>query len=348
MVVEVNKLIANALIADGGIYLPEIGSISIETTTPESGSAAPTRDIILRDKELFKSLVAVISERGNCTLQQGEQVYKRWKDIVVTKESIVILGIGEVKGGKFITAPQMLNKLNPVQAAKVQPIPTPTPEPVPTPIAVEEKPKVVAKEETPKPAPKPKVETLKPAQKATPKPSKKSSKSGYALALVAEIAIVIGVTLYTLTNNDSSAHQNSMVANVEPSEATIEVAEATEAAPVAEAKSTPAPAPQKKQIDLNSEPTAILEQALMPNMSSTQKYKVVFGVYSSPSNAGRMIANVKKSTAGKNLDVRAYNYRGDKYLLTIFESSSASECETFRKSELGKSISNDLWVYERK
>lgn len=338
MVVEVNKLITNALILDGGIYLPNIGSITIETTTPKSENAAPTRDIIFKEGEEFKSLISVISERGNCTLQQGEQVYKRWKEIVTEGDTVTIFGIGKITDGKFTSTTQMYNKLNPVQTAQAQ---TPKVESKPG-----EQPEPIKKPE-PKPAPAPKAT---PKKRATIQTHKKG-KGKYAVAAVVAIAAAIGIGLF-FTSIDKDVTpvtvEQKVVAEAELMDDSTTVEEITTPTPNEMVEATQAPATKRREININDEPTEILNQALMENMSSTPKYKVVFGVYSSSSNAGRTIAKVLKNTSGDELDIRAYNYGADKYLLTIFESNSASECSTFKNSQLGKSISDDLWIYERK
>ncbi len=330
MVVEVNKLIANALLSDGGIYLPGIGSLSIVTSTPEGGD--PTRDIVILDKEQHKSMVTVISERGNCTLQQAEQVYKRWFSIVTTEQTTSILGIGEIEDGKFKSTPQMFNKLNPVQARK----------------SVSSQPKVAPPVKTepkakPKIEPKPKSAT----DKATRSPKKKR---GYVWAFVAAIAIIIGVTYFVITFDSTTPEvKNTQVVAIEqPHSVTESPATTPEQPQPEEEKPQPQKAEVAKVIDINADPTTVLNETIKQSKSSTAKYRVVFGVFSSPSNSGRAIIKMVKEGKNDNITVRAYPYGKETYMLTVFESDSASECETFRKSKLGLSISQDLWVYAKK
>ncbi len=328
MVVEVNKLIANALLSNGGIYLPDIGSLSIVTSTPEGGD--PTRDIVIVDGERHKSLITVISERGNCTLQQAEQVYKRWLLIVTREQTTTILGIGEIEDGKFKSTPQMFNKLNPVQARK----------------SVNSETKVTppAKPETktqPKSEPKPK-------RAAAPK-TKDKSKNGYSWAFVVAIVITIGVTYFALKLDDTTAEetQTEVVAVEQPRSVTESHATTSEPPQPEEEKPQPQKI-EKAKVDINADPTAVLYETIEQSKSSTAKYRVVFGVFSSPSNSGRAIIKMVKEGKNDDITVRAYPYGKETYMLTVFESDSASECEKFKKSKLGLSISQDLCVYAKK
>ncbi|MFI3248558.1 MAG: hypothetical protein R3Y39_05450 [Rikenellaceae bacterium] len=340
MVVEVNKLIANALLSEGGVYLPNVGSLSITTSTPENGD--PTRDITLLQGEQYRSLTTIISSRGNCSPSQAEQVYKRWLDVVTEGDTITILGIGEITANSFTITSQMFNKLNPVQALKSQgataapkeqpkveeSAPTPIPAPTPTPAPAEKK-------ESAKVAASPKVET-----KTTK--SKGKSKGGYVWALAAAIALIVGVTYYALTYESGETNTTTTVVEqeVEPIE--------TEAEPTPEP--TPEPEPKQvatKSINLDDDPAKVLEQVLEQSKSSTAKYRVVFAVFSSPSNGGRTIIEMAKGELTKDLKVSVYPY-GSTYMLTIFESNSEEECHEFKRSALGKSISEDLWVYAKR
>ncbi len=216
MVVEVNKIIANALLSDGGIYLPNIGSLSIVSSSSKEGN--PIRDITVQPEARHKSITTVISERGNCTEQQAEQVYNKWLKVVKAEEKIAILGIGEIeKDGKFTLTPQMFSKLNPVQV-KAEPA---EPQPVEKPKS--EKPK---SEKTEK---KSKVKAEKKSTPATP-PKKRGdsegSNSGYIWGVLAAIAIIVGIIYFTsfegiksiptpLLNIESSSHDEEEVVESE-------------------------------------------------------------------------------------------------------------------------------------
>ncbi len=327
MVVEVNKLIANALLMDGGTYLPKIGSLSIETTTPQNGDDAPTRDIVLREKESYKSLIVIISERGNCTPKQAEQVYNRWLEIVGESDKTIIFGIGEITNGKFTTSTQMFNKLNPVQATKSQQTAA----------------KVVAQEPT-------KDEPTKPTPKAkddTPK-TKKSGGNGIWLAIgcVAAVAVVAYFVISTLNSKPATPTVAEKSRVVAPLETQCKIPEVSKEE---EQPATPKPAVQREpKIDTSAKPADVMTQLLQQSKGSTNKYRVVYGVFSSPSNGGSAIVKMMDQTHGKSVKYGAYPYGSETYILTIFESNSEEECQEFMRSDLGQSISKELWIHAKR
>ncbi|MFR9626921.1 MAG: hypothetical protein SNJ31_04110 [Rikenellaceae bacterium] len=384
MVVEVNKIIANALLSDGGIYLPKIGSLSIVTSSSKEGN--PIREIIIQQEEArHKSITTVISERGKCTDQQAEQVYNKWLKVVKAEEKIVILGIGEIeKDGKFTLTPQMFSKLNPVQVKPEQPT---EPQPV-------EKPKAEKAEKKASAEKKSKAKAEKKSTPATPPKRRedKSSNSGYIWGVLAAIAIIVGVIYFTsfdgiksiptpLLNIESNSHDEEEVveseddsivteADVEPQiTETEQIAKVVEPVKPAESPVKPAEKPVKaepqrvttptptkpaankvsntKGEDKDDPATILLNEVLEKSKSSTARYRVIVGVFSSAYNGGRALQKIAKVEKLKDLEVKAYPY-GSKYILSIFESDRASECEAFRKSELGLSIADDLWIHEKK
>ncbi len=336
MVVEVNKLIANALLTDGGVYLPQIGSLTIITNPLEAGDAAPTRDIIIREEESHKSLIKVISQRGNCTPQQAEQVYNRWRDVVVEENKTTIFGIGEVSDGKFTITPQMYAKLNPIQAAKQNT------KPAPTPVSTEKKPEVVEpKKVEPKRVEPQKVEPKNVEPKKTA-PKKEHKKRGGYLWIIPIIALIIIALAYYFYNSNNGPKVPSPVAIEE-----VETPAPTETAPKEEMADSVKAAPQTAAPAEEKEKPTTQSNEMLSSMDSSPKYKVVFGVFSTTSNCERAIEKMREKTGDATYDINTYEYYG-KYLLTIFESDGVSECNKFIKSDLGKRVGNDLWIYERK
>lgn len=342
MVVEVNKLIANALLSDGGIYLPEIGSLSIVTKTPENSD--PIRDIILSEDKQCKSLIDVISERGNCTPQQAEQVFKRWYNVVTENERTSILGIGYISDGKFTLTSQMYNKLNPVQAAKAHVTTTP-PAPAPKPETPKAPDITEVKED------RPKIEEIQKVAKVdTPKPTKtreqQSSKGSYVWLLVAAIVVVVGISIYMFTSSNSTTVPESVAIEEPALEVETEVEVKVE--PLASTP-TPTPVATTSKIDISSDPAKVLQSALTLGKNSQLKYRVVYGVFSSHSNGGNAIIKMAKEHPNSaKIDLKAYPYGKETYILTLFESNDEAECQSFMRSNLGQSISKELWIHAKK
>ncbi len=101
---EVNKLIANILSSTGGVYLPQVGSFTID----EAG-----RSLLFTTKRQSRSVVVEIAERGGCSEKQASQVYEKWLALVKEGDKVTIAGIGVVEGEQFAVDPAMAAKLNP-------------------------------------------------------------------------------------------------------------------------------------------------------------------------------------------------------------------------------------------
>ena len=70
---------------------------------------------------------------------------------------------------------------------------------------------------------------------------------------------------------------------------------------------------------------------------------VALGVFSTTENAARAIRQAQKSAS--DLQYSVYEY-GNKYMVTVYEAATRSECQEFVRSLDGRF--KDLWIYSRK
>ncbi len=114
LILEVNKLIGNAIIKDGGVHLPKIGSLSV--VNPES--ATDSRKVEFSQEATQRSLVSIISEQGKCNPAKAKQVYNKWLEGVLKQDVSVatIEGIGTINNGSFTIDKALKSRLTPIIA----------------------------------------------------------------------------------------------------------------------------------------------------------------------------------------------------------------------------------------
>ncbi len=336
MIVEVNKLISNALIKDGGVYLPGVGSLSVVTTplTMNSSSkemSAPTREITISKEEKHRSLIVVITERGNCTPQQATQIYNKWYDVVVKEDNTTIEGVGKISGTLFTTDSALKEKLNPIAQA--------------TPQKVKKKGAV-----------------------------KKQKKRGGTILTLLLIAVAAAVALFILPkSNDTSytteatpTEQSAQPIEVEVIEdvtteeaATEEVVEISEdveievevATKVEESESVESVQEQKQseptsQATYESTSDKTLEAALAAGVSNIDKpYNVIYGAYSVAENAEKAMS-LAEQEFNEPIECTAYRY-GSTVIISIYSAPSEAEAKQFVRENRTK-FKEPLWVYKKK
>lgn len=117
MIAEVNKLILNALIARGGIHLPDVGTLHIKRTPATAISrntiATPRLNITFSTHLEACSIVEVIASTANIDTTQAKDIYERWLDKVRSGNRLTIDGVGTLNDKSFIVDEQLLMQLNP-------------------------------------------------------------------------------------------------------------------------------------------------------------------------------------------------------------------------------------------
>ncbi len=109
MALEVNKLINGKLLSSESIYMPEVGTLYVETTD----AVSKQRKVRFSDQASGSSLVDVIQKRANCNKEQAQDVYNRWLAEVKSDKGVVLAGIGEICAGLFVASASFESRLNP-------------------------------------------------------------------------------------------------------------------------------------------------------------------------------------------------------------------------------------------
>lgn len=123
MIAEVNKIILNTLISQGGILLPEVGTLYVKRTPANiisrNSVATPRLNILFATHLQAYSLVDVIASMANIGTAQAKDIYERWLDKVRSGNRLTIEGVGTLNDKSFIVDEQLLRRLNPQSAKDV-------------------------------------------------------------------------------------------------------------------------------------------------------------------------------------------------------------------------------------
>ncbi|MFR9621052.1 MAG: hypothetical protein SNH63_07545 [Rikenellaceae bacterium] len=325
MVVEVNKLITNELITAGGIYLPEIGSLSVE----HDDSAEARRRVIFSAAKLHTSLITVIAMQTKCSVDQASTLYTKWSEAVHKNLQVEIEGIGVVRGGRFEASSIIEQKLNPV---------------------------VIKSVAAPKAAKATKSAT---PEKVTENEEKKRSNWGVWIIAVAAV-VLVAVAIPKLFDSQETEEVAQATTETIPetisetTECQEEVAKTEEVKIEDEvateeiATETPPKtllSTRKAKTTSNAEASELLNKTLAESSSRpATKYKVVYGVYRSKANAGRALIDAQEL----NEDTRTVygaTLREGHYMVTLFESDHFYTSVSYMKRN-NPAMGNVLWVYD--
>ncbi len=364
MVAEVNKLIANALIKENGLFLPELGSLSVESKAPQAkGKGAmvgPSKAVTFTTEEKHRPLTVIIAEYGNCTPNQAAQIYEKWLAAVKTDADANIETIGQLQGGIFVAAPEMLARLNPASKAPVA--------------------GAAAAAGRRGAAPR----------KGAAKSSSSEGGSGKTILMVLAAAAILAVGYFVFFAGDSAedkAQQELVVAQdaeaAEKAKRDAEILRLAQERAAEQAKRDAASGSKKGLVDQAREsaaerdknrpaPTGIKSPSkvdylvsdraknLHPDVAKKvidgivarntgvekKRYFVVYGVYSSKLNAGRMVVDIMERTQGMGVACGAYLRNGSNYMITVFESDSFKACNEFIADKGKRFTENNLWVLD--
>lgn len=117
MIEEVNKIIYNMLISGRGVFLPEIGSLYIERQAArklaDGRLLSPRNTVVFTEGVQAPSLVEEIVAIANCSTEQSQDIYERWKTKTLQEGVLTIGGVGELKAGRFSTDKVFHSAINP-------------------------------------------------------------------------------------------------------------------------------------------------------------------------------------------------------------------------------------------
>ena len=117
MVTEVNKLIFNALISEGAVHLPEVGTIFVERKAAgmvtRNSVGVPSYAISFSNHRDARSIVDIIVQIADIEVSQAIDIYERWLDKVRRGNELTIDGVGALRNKSFIADNELLMQLNP-------------------------------------------------------------------------------------------------------------------------------------------------------------------------------------------------------------------------------------------
>ncbi len=105
MIGEVNKLIYNALIKHGGLYLPDVGSLSIlrypAAISSRNEILPPHYGVEFRKESVGRSIVEIIAAEVGVELSRAEEIYGRWLEKSREGSVVTIDRVGVIRGEVF-------------------------------------------------------------------------------------------------------------------------------------------------------------------------------------------------------------------------------------------------------
>lgn len=115
---EVDKIIANLLIAEGAVLLPGTGTLRVVRQAARRLSARrvipPVRHVEFSSQcDGAPSLADAIARAAGCPMEQAEEICRRWTEQVSMKEVLTIGGVGVLHDKSFDPDPAFERLLNP-------------------------------------------------------------------------------------------------------------------------------------------------------------------------------------------------------------------------------------------
>ncbi len=322
MVTELNKLITNELLINGGIYLPKVGSLSVETM-----ERSPKRTVNYNEgeREGLVSLVSVIALKTKCSVEQATKLYDKWHEAVQKMRQVEIEGIGTLRAGRFEVSEVIVAKLNPATA-------------LPTTQKTEAKAEPISEKRC-------KVDMRYIAVLV-------AIGVGVLMLFYGESNEPESVSIVELTPATPIVEVSVEEEEVIEAEETIaepEVIEVLEPETDQHIKSERGELMSyKARTASNSQAVKIFEETLAESQERAEtKYKVVYGVYNSKANAGRAILDAIEKNRDTTRSTYGVTLRNGKYMVTLFESDHFYTSVSFMKRN-DEHFENALWVYDPK
>lgn len=118
MVNEVNKIIHNTILDQGGVSLPGIGTIYVTrkpaTKISSKSISAPRLTLALSPDKRSISIVDAIANIAQIEITQAEDIYRRWLNKVTQDDgSISIFEVCSINNSHIVIDPLFSSKLNP-------------------------------------------------------------------------------------------------------------------------------------------------------------------------------------------------------------------------------------------
>ncbi len=365
MIAEVNKLIGNTILKSGGIYLPDIGSLSIVTLPPSidkngGGTSAPIRKVEMSIKRQDRSIIEIISERGNCTPQQATQIYGKWREVVkISDTKLLIQEVGEIKDNVFTATATFDGRLNPVIIQQIENKSKPKDESKPKKVDINDN-DIKKRDEGVTAWEKRKRE------RAKQKPQSKSGSTKWITLSIITVGIAAGAfALLNREHTTAHTHEATITDAIQQTPPTTEEVE-TEEVTTEELSDQGGQIDESQSIELKNTvdtlatpiqesqpistltamtPDEILEARFNAGRDHLdRRYKVVYGAYSTPKNVAKAIATAEQRTNGE-VSCTVYQH-GKSYIVSLYDAYSKEEAMEFidRYKDI---VKEPIWLHER-
>ena len=114
---QVDNLIANTLLDEGGVYLPEVGTLILYRHSAKLLSKRelqrPYRELRLTKEQRGESITTHISHIANVTAERASDIYAEWLAQSLHNNILTISGLCTIEGGKITTDKTFEDMANP-------------------------------------------------------------------------------------------------------------------------------------------------------------------------------------------------------------------------------------------
>lgn len=340
MVEAVNRLVGNRLAEGGEVFLPGVGSLYTDRWGARRISPRkiepPRHFVAFSSQERGVSLVGEIARTAQCDQTQAQDIYNRWLSVVQHDNTLCIEGVGELKVKSFVLDPAFDKLLNPQghQPIKIKSSGSDWVLWVGV-VAIVVTAVIVGTQFLPVETNKNLLSWMQTEESVQVKPLSGEAAMPTPVEAsqpAAESQVTEESTTLPQTTDPSSAPQAADATHADASAAGVQTntpnaagmpANAQNAAATTHASGTSGAQPSSTT---SSSAPNVSENADTPESIVAGRKYVVMGVYSSPANAARAVAEA----AAKNIRMECRVYRfGTKYMVSVFDSTNAENCERF-------------------
>ncbi|MBP3550208.1 MAG: hypothetical protein J6J57_01005 [Alistipes sp.] len=114
---QIDNLIANILLDEGEVYLPEVGTLILRRRTAKLLSKKelqrPYRELQLTKEQRGESITAYISHIASVSAERASDIYAEWLAQSLRNGILTINGLCTIEGGKITTDKTFENMANP-------------------------------------------------------------------------------------------------------------------------------------------------------------------------------------------------------------------------------------------
>ncbi len=116
--VQIGNIVANALICSKAVYIPEVGSLYVDSIPSKLSSSGKTitspRCVVkFSSTQMGTSLVDFICEEGHCDIEVAQSIYTKWLDESMSDNVLNIEGVGTLSHKNFTLTNSFNSTLNP-------------------------------------------------------------------------------------------------------------------------------------------------------------------------------------------------------------------------------------------